>query len=220
MKSPRSSASSKRRSSRHRARGSARRHERVVRDDLHLQTEGAARDLAADPAEAEDAERLVGELDAAPTRSLPAPFDQRCVGLRDVAGEREKQADGVFGGGDDVRLGRVRDDDPAARGGVDVDVVDPHPRATDHAETVTTRDQVGCEFRSRADDDRLVAADDLFERGFGVDVDVEALAQERDSRIRDRFADEHRHSLARRVSRTRQTPQELRRLARCLRPAR
>ena len=46
--------------------------ERVVRDDPHAERERAARDLLADAAEAEDAERLVGELDAAVARALPA----------------------------------------------------------------------------------------------------------------------------------------------------
>ena len=32
--------------------------------------------------------------------------------LRDVARERDEQADRVLGGRDDVRLGRIRDDDP------------------------------------------------------------------------------------------------------------
>ena len=66
--------------------------ERVVRDDLHLQAERAARDLAADPAEAEHAEHLVGELDPAPLRALPAAVDERRVRLRDVARERERAA--------------------------------------------------------------------------------------------------------------------------------
>ena len=52
--------------------------------------------------------------------------------LRDVARERDEQADRVLGGGDDGRLGRVRDDDAAARGGLDVDVVDTDAGAADH----------------------------------------------------------------------------------------
>ena len=104
------------------------RDERVVGDDAHLQPERAAGDLLADPPEAEDAERLLRELDPAPLRALPAPLDERGVRLRDVPREREEQADRVLGGRDDVRLGRVRDDDPAARRRLDVDVVDPDAR--------------------------------------------------------------------------------------------
>ena len=47
------------------------RDERVVRDDAHLQPERTPRDLLADAPEAEDAERLSGELDA--RRSATAP---------------------------------------------------------------------------------------------------------------------------------------------------
>jgi hypothetical protein len=89
------------------------RDERVVRDDAHLEPERAARDLLADAAEAEHAERLVRELEPAAARALPAALLQRRVRLRDVAREREQQADRVLGGRDDRRLGRVRDDDPA-----------------------------------------------------------------------------------------------------------
>ena len=104
------------------------RDERVVGDDVHLHPEPAARNLLADPAEAEHAERLLGQLDPAPLRPLPAVVDQRAVRLRDVPCEREQQADGVLGGRDDVRLGRVRDHDPAARRRVHVDVVDADAR--------------------------------------------------------------------------------------------
>ena len=43
-------------------------------------------------------ERLVGQLDAAEAAALPAPCDQRGVGLRDVARQREHQRDRVLGG--------------------------------------------------------------------------------------------------------------------------
>ncbi len=45
------------------------------------------------------------------------PGDQRRVRLRDVARERQQQRHRVLGGGHDVRLGRVGDDDPAPGGG-------------------------------------------------------------------------------------------------------
>ena len=105
---------------------------RVVGDDAHPEPERAARDLLADPAEAEHAERLAGELDAAVRAALPAALLERGVRLRDVARERDEEADRVLGGGDDRRLRRVRDDDPAPRRRVDVDVVDADARAADH----------------------------------------------------------------------------------------
>ena len=88
------------------------RDERVVADDAHLQTGGAPGDLLPDAAEAEDAERLVRQLEPAVAGALPASFLERRMRLRDVAREGEQQPDRVLGGGDDGRLGRVRDDDP------------------------------------------------------------------------------------------------------------
>ena len=109
-----------------------RRDERVVADDPHAEPERPPGDLAADPAEAEHPERLVGELDATPARALPAALLQRRVRLRDVAGERDQQPDRVLGRRDDGRVGRVGDDDSAPRGRVQVDVVDPDPGPADH----------------------------------------------------------------------------------------
>ena len=51
-------------------------------------------------------------------------------------------------------------------------------------------DHVGSDLRRRANDQRVVAADDLLERRLGVDVDVESLAQELDPGVRDRLANE------------------------------
>src|SRR4051812_2245160 len=100
------------------------RDERVEGEDAHPEADRLAGDLLADLAEAEDAERLVRELDSAPLRALPLAFFQGSVGLRNVAGERDEKADRVLRRRDDVRLGRVRDDDSVARRSLDVDVVD------------------------------------------------------------------------------------------------
>ena len=96
----------------------------------------------------------------------------------------------MLGRGDDRRLGRVRDDDPAAGRGLDVDVVDPDAGAADHLQPLGPLDQVGVELRRRADDDRVVVADRLGEVAVRVHVDVEALAEELDARVGDRLADE------------------------------
>ena len=117
------------------------RDERVVGDDLHAEADRPAGDLLADPAEAEHAERLAFELDATPLRALPPTLLERRVGLRNVAGERHHQADGLLGGRDDGRFRRIRDHDPTPRGGLDVDVVDSDPGAPDHL-------QVGRDSRS------------------------------------------------------------------------
>ena len=165
--------------------------ERVVCHDLHLQPRRAARDLAPDAAETEDAERLVGELDTAPLRAFPAALPQRGVRLRDVPRQRDEQADRVLGRGNDVRLRCVGDDDAAACRRVDVHVVDAHPRSADDAQLRRRLDQLCSDLRRGADDQRV----GVVERRFGVDDDVEATrAQQLDPGVRDRLADDHLHA--------------------------
>ena len=96
----------------------------------------------------------------------------------------------MLGGRVDGRLGCVRDDDPAARRRVDVDVVDPHSGSPDDLQARRALDQRGVERRRRADDDRVEVADDLREVGLAVLDDVEAAPQELEARVGDRLADE------------------------------
>ena len=95
--------------------------------------------------------------------------------LRDVAGEREEERDRVLGSGVDGRLGGVRDDDPAAGRGLDVDVVDADACASDDLEAFRLLDESRVDRRRRADDDRVVVADDRGEIRLRVLDDVEAL---------------------------------------------
>src|SRR5581483_4247453 len=173
-----------------------RRDERVVRQHLHLEGERTAGDEAADAPETEHAERLVGELDAAPLGALPAAVAERGVRLRDVPCERQQQAERVLGGRQGVRLGRVGDDDAAARRRVDVDVVDADTGAADHLQVRRRGDHLRGDLRRRPDDQRVVAADDLVERRVEVDVDVELRAQQLDARVGDPLANENLHGQA------------------------
>ena len=116
--------------------------------------------------------------------------------LRNVPREREQQRDGVLGSGDHRGLRRVRDDDPAPRGRVDVYVVDPHARPADHLQPLRLLDQLLRQLRRRADDDAVVPADDRFEVGVVVDVDVEVVAQQFDACVRDPFANENARAQA------------------------
>ena len=79
---------------------------------------------------------------------------------------------------------------------------------------------VGRHLRRRADDQRVVVADDLLERRVGVDVDVELRAQQLDAGIRDRLADENLHHAATGVSNASNARGDGRRRARCPRRAR
>src|SRR6185295_1692183 len=80
------------------------RDERVIRNDPHAEPRGAPGDLLADPAEAENAQRLVGELDPAVGLALPPALLEGCMSLWDVPRQRDEQADRVLRGGDDGGL--------------------------------------------------------------------------------------------------------------------
>ena len=100
----------------------------------------------------------------------------------------------MLGRRDDRRLGGVRDDDAAARGGLDVDVVHPDSRAADHLQPPGALDQPGVELGRGADDDGVVIADRGGEVAVRVHVDVEPVAQELDPGLGDRLPDQNLHA--------------------------
>ncbi len=100
----------------------------------------------------------------------------------------------MLGGGHDVGLGRVGDDDPAAGGSRDVDVVDADAGAPDHAQLTGPLDQIGRELGGRAHEDAVVLADPLGQllvAPVDPEVDVEVLAQQIHARLADLLLDEH-----------------------------
>ena len=123
------------------------------------------------------------QLDAARTSSAPSlPPIERRVRLRDVAREREQQRHRVLGGGDDVRLRRVGDDDAALGRGRDVDVVDADAGAADRPCSFGRACSISSavDLRRRADQDAVVVADALGELAVlpvDAEVDVEVLAR-------------------------------------------
>ncbi len=195
---------------------------RVVCENPQPERGSTAGDLPADAAEAQHAEGLAGELDPGEPLPLPAPRSERSMRLGNVARDRQEERDRVLRGRDDGRLGRVRDDDAPPRGGVDVDVVEPHARAPDHFESPRLRDHVRVESRPRADDDGVELSDDRAELALRVLDDVEPLAEEGEPGLGDRLADENplatfRHGEPRGTPRPRSQPP---RHARCPRRAR
>ena len=107
---------------------------RVIGDHGHVERGQPLGDQRADPAEAEDADHLVLQLDAGIGRPLPLPVLQRGHRLRHVPGQREQQRDGMLGGADDVRRWRVHHHHAGLGGRFHVDVVQAHARARDHAQ--------------------------------------------------------------------------------------
>lgn len=118
------------------------RQERIIGDDVHLETDRAGADDRADIAGADDAEHLAGDLDTHELRLFPLAGLGRAVGSGKLAGNREHQGDRMLGGGDRVAEGRVHDDDAAARSGGNVDIVDADAGAADDLEIGRGGDQL------------------------------------------------------------------------------
>ena len=170
------------------------RHEGVVGHDHHPEALRALGDHLPDAAEAEHAEGLAGDLDAAELRALPAPLHQARVGLGDVARLRHHQGDGVLGRRQGVGPGGVADDDAPAGGRRDVDVVDAGAGAAHHLEPVRAGDQLGRDLGRAAHHQGVVVADALGELLRGpvqAEVNAEPVRQELDARLRDLLAHEH-----------------------------
>ena len=180
--------------------------ERVVGDEAHAEATGPVGDELADAAEADDAERLVGQLDALPPAALPAPGDEGRVGLGHVAGLGQQQRHRVLGGRHDVALRRVDDHHAAAGGRVDVDVVEADAGPADDEQVGAGGEHLGGD-RGGGADDQGVGADDgveqLVGRQAGPHVDLVAgRPQAVEPAVGDLFGDEDaghgRHAYRRR----------------------
>ena len=141
----------------HRAFG---REERIEGDDLHLEAQRAAGDDRADIARADQAQRLAGDFDAHEAVLRPLAGLGLGIGFGDLAGEREHQRDGVFGGGDRVAERGVHHHDALRRGGGDIDVVDADPGAADDLEVGGGVEDLLGHLGRAADREAIILADD------------------------------------------------------------
>jgi hypothetical protein len=156
-------------------RGPGRLHVRVVGEQPDAERGQPLGDQYADPAEADHADGLVGQLDAGEPGPLPLPRLQRRVRGRDVAGDREQQRDRVLGGADDVGGRRVDDHDAAGGGRGHVDVVQPDAGPGDDLEPVGRGQRLGVDPGGAADQHRVHAGQRRQQRGSVGPVDVVQL---------------------------------------------
>ncbi len=151
-------------------------HVGVVGHELHAERVGPLRDEHTDATEADDAERLVVQLDALPPGAVPLAGPEVAVGLRHVAGLGEQQRDGVLRRRQHVGLRRVHDHDAAAGGRLDVDVVEADAGAPDDDELVGRLEDLGGDLRGAADHERRRTphrVEQLLGREPETDVDLE-----------------------------------------------
>jgi len=139
--------------------GAFRRQEGIVGDDLHLEADGALGGERPDIAATDDAEGLVGHFDAHEAVLFPLAGASGDVCLRDLAGQRHHQGDGVLGGGDGIAEGRVHDDDALGGGRRDVDIVYTDAGAGDHLEIGGGVDDLLGHLGGGADGQTVILAD-------------------------------------------------------------
>ena len=168
---------------------------RVVGHDPHPEPVGPLRHEPPDPPEADDAEDLVGQLDALPPRPLPAPGHEGGVGLGDVAGLGQQEGHRVLRRREHVRLRRVDHHHAPAGGRLDVDVVEADARPAHHHQLGRGVQDVGRDLRGRADDEGVRVLDRLEQLLRGEpEPDVHVVAgrpQAVQSVVGDLFGDEH-----------------------------
>jgi len=152
-----------------------------IRDHLHLEAQRTIGNDRTDVARADQAQSLGGEFDAHEAVLLPLARLGRGIGLRQLAGEREHQRDGVLGGGDRVAERGVHDDDTLGRSSRNIDIVDADPGTADDLEVGRrVEDRLGHLGRG-TDGKAIILADDpgeLFGRLAGDDIDFAAALAE------------------------------------------
>ncbi|MNK69108.1 hypothetical protein D3C87_884880 [compost metagenome] len=138
-----------------------RRQEGVVGQNMHLETKRTRADDGADIAGADDAERLAGDFDTHEFRLFPLAGLRRAVGGRKLARNGKHQRDGMFRSRDGVAERRVHDDDTAARGGRNIDIVDADAGAADDLEVGCRLDQLFGRLGGGTNGQTIVIADDF-----------------------------------------------------------
>ena len=144
--------------------GGRRREEGIEADDVHFHRQwrgwrrcdrcgpGRRRRASCRPV-ACPGRRCVFSIRAVPDRSAG-------VGCGDFAGQRHHQRQGVLGGRERGGLGGVHHQDALGGGGFEIDVVHAHAGPGDGLELAGVVQNFGGDFRARADDQRIVFADD------------------------------------------------------------
>ncbi len=171
-----------------------RRDVRVVADEVRTEAGEPLGDEGADPAEADDADGLLEQLDAAEPAALPLAALGRRVGVGDVPGEGEQVADGELRRGRDVGGGRIDDHHARSGRGGDVDVVEADTGTGDDLQLRGGGDRLGVHLGRGSDEHGAGVSESGEQRGpvGPVDAaDVEVGAEGIDGGGREFFGDQH-----------------------------
>ena len=133
----------------------------IVSDDPHPESDCAPAQFAADATHSDNAECLVVELDTFEILFVPMFAANVCVGLRNLAGDREQERKCMLSCGNSVSSRRIQYDDAAARGGLDIDIVHAHPGAADHAKLRSGSQDIRGHFRLAAHNQRAELRDQI-----------------------------------------------------------
>ena len=105
--------------------GTLRRDIWVVGHESHTERRSPLRDQRSDPAQTQDAECLVRQLDTDMARAIPVPLPHSRIGGGHPAGLRQHQGQRMFGRRNGVGLWCVDHQDSGGRGRIEIDVVHP-----------------------------------------------------------------------------------------------
>ena len=125
----------------------------IVRDQLHLEAGGAARDFHPDAPQPDDAQRLAAQLAAHQRFLLPLAAAGEGVGPGQVASQCQHHPQCVLGHRHGIGAGRVHDRDALLGGGFQVDVVDAYAGPPDDPQLLGVFQQLGVGMHRRADDE-------------------------------------------------------------------
>ncbi len=161
------------------------REERIVPDHAHFQGLGPGGNRLPDAPQANDADRLVGQLGAHVLVAVPAPFDQALVCGGNVARQGQHHGQRMFGRAERVARRRVHHHDAQSRGRGLIDVVGADAGANNGSHAAIALQRIGGDLHAAAQDcafelvqglakcvARQADADLVFDAGgFGQDVE-------------------------------------------------
>ena len=168
----------------------------IVEDHLHAHGFGEIRQLRADIAVADDAQRLAANLKTVVGGLVPAAVMRRDGAGDDPPQQHDDLADHQFGDGTGVREGRVEDRHAAPLGGVEIDLVRADAEAADRDKAWRGGEDRFGQMRARPDAEDMDAFERrrefrAVERGLQAgDVGVAGVRHQIDGAVVDAFEQE------------------------------